>query len=309
VGGDDTLDSDFSAGMATVSLPLNGGNNLTVDGGYILPAGAGVDSGPQTATVSLSDNKSTQYEIALDSHEGDTWTYRVREIRGWDMSQWNLGIGNCVEHIEGYSPGGASLGLDSGITGIKWSVDKGFSDGYFSITLDDTYVRGSVNALAKSVKNGQAQVAIAGPDCSQVDDTAGGDTPGGGGETVCDFRWVDWNGGATTNMELKQFMDVTSHSGRWKLGDVIEPGPPVSNDTLINASLANRVGDEMVIPLTEWNGTGYQVCGFAQVRLLGYNFSADPLQMSIQFLKGLTRSGDSDPAAPDYGARDVRMVD
>ncbi len=53
---------------AAVTLPLDGGDNLSVNGGFILPGGSGGEAGPQTALVSLSDNKSTQYEIALVSH-------------------------------------------------------------------------------------------------------------------------------------------------------------------------------------------------------------------------------------------------
>ncbi len=38
-GGDDTKDSDFDSGsrQATATVPLNGGDNLTVDGGFVLP--------------------------------------------------------------------------------------------------------------------------------------------------------------------------------------------------------------------------------------------------------------------------------
>ena len=41
VGFDDTIDSDFSIGtkQAAVAVPLAGGDNLTVDGGYVPPAG------------------------------------------------------------------------------------------------------------------------------------------------------------------------------------------------------------------------------------------------------------------------------
>ncbi len=62
-------------------------------------------------------------------------------------------------------------------------------------------------------------------------------------------------------------------------------------------------------PLTEWNGVGYQVCGFANVRLLSYELASNPIQMTVQFLNELVRSGDSDPNANDYGVRDVRMLD
>ncbi len=47
----------FSAGAAAVTLPLDGGANLAVIGGFILPGGSGGEAGPQTALVSLSDNR------------------------------------------------------------------------------------------------------------------------------------------------------------------------------------------------------------------------------------------------------------
>ncbi len=71
-----TASGAFSAGAAAVTLPLDGGDNLSVNGGFILPGGSDGEAGPQTALVSLSDNKSTQYEIALVSHHRETWTYR-----------------------------------------------------------------------------------------------------------------------------------------------------------------------------------------------------------------------------------------
>ncbi len=304
-----TAGGAFSAGTAAVTLPLDGGNNPAVNGGFILPGGGDANTGPQTAIVSLPDNKSTQYEIALVSHNRETWTYRVREVRGWDLEYWNLGIDNCAGHVTVHSPAAAQIGGN----GITWTVDKGFQEGFFSITLDNAYARGPVTAVAESVKGGQAEVVIAGPDCSQLDPTPVIDDPvpgGGEGEGVaCNFRWLDWNGGAKTTMELKNFMDAPALSGDWKLGDVIPPGPPVTYNPLIDATLNAKLGQDLLIPLTEWNGAGYQVCGFAEVQLLGYDLSVDPIQMTVQFLHKLVRSGDSDPAAKDYGVRDVRMLD
>ncbi len=126
---------------------------------------------------------------------------------------------------------------------------------------------------------------------------------------ACDFRWLDWNGGAQSTIELKNFMDAPVISGDWKLGDVIPPGMPVTNNSLIAATLNAKLGQDLLIPLTEWNGVGYQVCGFANVRLLGYELASNPIQMTVQFLHELVRSGDSDPNANDYGVRDVRMLD
>ena len=312
-----TASGAFSAGAAAVTLPLDGGDNLSVNGGFILPGGSGGDAGPQTALVSLSDNKSTQYEIALVSHHRETWTYRVSKVRGWNLKQWTLGIGNCAGHITNLSP---TTGAQIGGNGITWIAEKpnqGFNLGEgasFSITLDNAYAGGRVSATAESVKGGQAEVVIIGPDCSQIDTTPviEDPIPGGGGgdeDVACDFRWLDWNGGARSTIELKNFMDAPVISGDWKLGDVIPPGMPVTNNSLIAATLNAKLGQDLLIPLTEWNGVGYQVCGFANVRLLSYELASNPIQMTVQFLHELVRSGDSDPNANDYGVRDVRMLD
>ena len=104
-------------------------------------------------------------------------------------------------------------------------------------------------------------------------------------------------------------MDDTSQSGTWSINRVISPGPALTNSTLVAAALNNRIGDEFVIPLSEWTGAGYEVCGFAQVRLLDFDLSTNPVQMSVQFLKGMARSSDTSTTLLDYGVRDVLVVD
>ncbi len=176
--GDDALDSDFSGGSAAAVVPLADGNNLTIDGGFILPSGVGGE-GAETATININDNKDSQYEIQLQSQNGNTWTYRVRKRQGWDLQNWMLELSSCEGHIQGYNPSG-SYGHDdgAGFTGLKWGAAAGDSDQFFSITLDNAYPRRATYAWALNHK-GSAQVPIAGPDCSQIADTGGGDEGGG----------------------------------------------------------------------------------------------------------------------------------
>ena len=117
----------------------------------------------------------------------------MREVSGRDLSYWSLGIQNCLDHIDGSSPGGALIGPDSltGFPGIKWVVNNQFTEGIFSFTLDNDYRTGSALALI----NGSGNIAassIAAPDCSKLDNVIPDDDGGGGdGDDGCNFRWVD----------------------------------------------------------------------------------------------------------------------
>ena len=303
----DNVDSDFNSSTkkATATVPLNGGDNLDVDGGFVLASGGGALA---AETVTITRQRQQEFpaiEIAWLGKEDNTWNYRVREVNGRDLEYWSLGMVNCLdEEVSGYSPAARQAGVDggTGFNGLKWTVDNGFSEAIFSFTLNDDYAVGAVPALAKNGK-GSATQMIAGPDCSQASDGGNGGDGGDGGPgddgepDACEFRWVDWDGGTTSNLELKEYMNMTQLSGSWRIGDEIQPGPKVSNSSLINSSLTARLGDEFIIPLSEWNGVGYVVCGFAEVRLLDHDLGSNPIRMSVQFLKGMSRSGDTDPSA------------
>ncbi len=552
----DSKDSDFSSSTkrANAAVPLNGGNYLDVDGGFVPPAGQAQDSGPESATIDFNDSKNTQIGISLASHSGNTWTYHVEEISGRDLKDWTLGIGNCVDHIAQYDPSGATIGSGSGLSGIKWSVSTYFNNGYFSVTMDNSYAVKTVTARVKNSKNVTADAEIIGPDCSapatpvdyqninfgncvnlkaqgrlpytgiavnggiatagisnnsssyvlvgiaayrkfddiidnqelfdfmqyalppggsvsllvdlpvdanganyatQIDTfcdevlpslngqryddrkfgylhiggnywafpppvpgeqycgpdntmavvldglssevngtvqveaipsgsptrvvfdltgpasmqavqnsapycfsgdngtvcygwdtttvpdgnytmnatawgifgmsleapcgTVGQDFTinntggvGGGGsdttDTACAFHWVDWNGGSTSNMELAGYMDNTSLSGVWRLGELIPSGPGVAPSEVVDGALETRVGDTFKIPLAEYDGSGdYAICGFANVRLISYRLEEGDTWVSLQFLKDVVRGVETDPTAEDYGARDVRF--
>ena len=59
--GEDTLDSDFDSSTMTVTttVPFNGGDNLTLDGGVLLAA-AGDTAAPDRVTVTLRDSRSSR---------------------------------------------------------------------------------------------------------------------------------------------------------------------------------------------------------------------------------------------------------
>jgi hypothetical protein len=271
-------------------VPLDGGNNLQVDGGFYLPEPDEGEQGPTTVTVSLNDNKDSQYRVEFIERSGRTWTYKVTEVQGRDLSHWSLGgetTWNCVDNIVAYSPGGASIGQDgsTGFHGIKWDTAGSFSNGYFSFTLDKDYTYKTVKALAKA-GTVKATTDINGPDCdaevatptptptltpvpSATATPVPSATPTPTEEpNACIFRWLDWNGGTSSNTELRNDMLDTSRSGVRLLGDEIAAGPPASDSALVADGMNANTGKVLLVPLANWDGNGYIVCGFARIRLI-----------------------------------------
>jgi hypothetical protein len=120
--------------------------------GYAYPGYVGDEPGPYTQTITLADG--SQYLVETAPPVGNTWTYTVTEISGKDLSHWVLGIVTCVkpDHIESTTPG-ASIGLDpsTGFTGVKWDItNDSWNTGVFTITLDNNYPPGTVEALMKA---------------------------------------------------------------------------------------------------------------------------------------------------------------
>ena len=122
----------------------------TVDGTYNTPCkpvsitsngGSGGTPGPASVEIALNDDKDTRFLIEFVSNVGPTWTYRVTEIKGRDLSHWSLiDLDACVSKVIDSSPQ-ATLGQDGSTNtfGIKWDVDESFTTGLISFTLDDTY--------------------------------------------------------------------------------------------------------------------------------------------------------------------------
>jgi hypothetical protein len=309
---DDTIDSDFDPGTGRAPAIITNANNPTVDGGFVLP-----ETGPQSAIINLNDLMNSQYEVSLIGTSGNTWTYRVRKITGRDLSYWSLGVVNCMNNIESYSPTSTyTSGTDAstGFVGVKWTVAPGFTDGTFSITLDGSYQARPTQALVKA-DTVSAQVSISGPDCDvpnveTPDDTEGdGGTDGsdGGEGESCSFGWVDWNGGGNSYIELANYMANLELSGVRSLNEVLASGPEVAYDSAVAAQLdaVKSSGETIKIPLT--NSSTGAICGFANVKLLDYELEEGASWLNLQFLQTLIHGTVTDPDAPDYGARDVRM--
>jgi hypothetical protein len=145
------------------AFPCKHGNATT---GSQTITGADGSERADAVTITVDDDRASAYRVTLISDTGNTWTYLVEELGGRDLSHWNLGLGECLEHLAGSTPG-AETGNDgsTGFYGIKWNVGDGFSSGEFSITLDGSYAAATIDVLVKA-GNGFATAAITGPDCS-----------------------------------------------------------------------------------------------------------------------------------------------
>ncbi|WP_176329792.1 XDD3 family exosortase-dependent surface protein [Thioflexithrix psekupsensis] len=118
-----------------------------------------------SVSITINDNRSSTFQVVLQSRQGNTWTYQVSKAKGFDLSHWVLGIPSCQGKYVSYTAG-AEIGVDGSIkdqvfSGIKWNS----SGGTFSFTLDGDYATASVPVLVKAA-NGYAESVMAGPDCT-----------------------------------------------------------------------------------------------------------------------------------------------
>lgn len=168
-----------SNGFATWSSVATGSHMVS----ETLPVGWGTLSVPQPYNVQLGTSTwgplgvvsttltvpgtSDSYRIEFVGRTGNTWTYRVSEVSGKDLSHWVLGLGACQGMISSTSPTASDIGKDgsTGFTGAKWNLGGGFTSGQFSITLNGNYPEGTVQVLAKT-GSGTAMGQIAGPICT-----------------------------------------------------------------------------------------------------------------------------------------------
>jgi hypothetical protein len=120
----------------------------------------------QAGIITLGDG--SQYEIRLDGHQGNTWTYFVKEVSGKSLSHWNVGIKACRDNgaVVSTSPTGDVEDGSTSFEGMKWDVAESFTQGSFSITLDADYPETTIKAQAKAGRLGNERTGdVIGPDC------------------------------------------------------------------------------------------------------------------------------------------------
>jgi choice-of-anchor A domain-containing protein len=161
-----------AGGMTVPALVVGPYTDLTNAPALAAPAAQRLSAlaAPSAAAtvITLPDNKNSTFTVELISQVNTTWTYRVAEVSGRDLSHWNLGIQNCLGKIASYSPtSGYQSGTDgsTGFVGVKWNTGAGFSSGNFSITLDNSYPTTTVQALVKAGSKYNTG-SVVGPDCA-----------------------------------------------------------------------------------------------------------------------------------------------
>jgi len=119
------------------------------------------------AVISLNDNQNSTYGINLVSYSANTWTYRVSELGGRDLTHWSLAIDSCLPYIQAFSAD-AQLGTDETMAdfiGIQWPLSSHFTNGSFSFTLNEHYPAQLTPVLVKAGALYKSHFIIA-PACS-----------------------------------------------------------------------------------------------------------------------------------------------
>jgi hypothetical protein len=126
---------------------------------------------------------------------------------------------------------------------------------------------------------------------------------------ACTFSWIDWDNNHSSQNELAQNMADVTRSGVWHLNEVIPPGPDIEYYSAVDTELeeAMESGETLKIPLTQYDGHGYVICGFTNVKLVDYDLHEG--RLTIQLLSTLIHGVETDPNATDIGVgRDIRLI-
>lgn len=142
-----------------------------------------VEPGPDEVTLSTGSS-SFFIEFLGTSTDGLTWTYRVTELSGKDLSHWILGLCPAAyDSVVSWSPtvGPGIEGVElvdpdptTGVSGIKWDLKDNFDPNCvdrdtreFSVTLDTLFPIGTTEVGIKTGGRGSKTATgfIAGPHC------------------------------------------------------------------------------------------------------------------------------------------------
>lgn len=122
------------------------------------------------------------------------------------------------------------------------------------------------------------------------------------------FGWLSWSG-ANNAPTLAQNIATPSNSPVLAVGDWVETTTGAKYSAFVRAALDGWIGKTVTIPLYDQvrgngNNAEYQICGFAQFELLDHTNRT----ISGRFVRDLI-PGDALDGLPDFGARDVRMLE
>lgn len=121
------------------------------------------------------------------------------------------------------------------------------------------------------------------------------------------FGWLDWNGGSPSTPELADNILHPSNSGYWHIGDSVPSAPGVKGSSQVISALNTWMGHHVTIPLySSISGNGnnatYQICGFAEFVLTGFNFHGCHKWIEGYFIQTIKTDGEvGDDDDVDYG--------
>jgi hypothetical protein len=133
-------------------------------------------------------------------------------------------------------------------------------------------------------------------------------------ENACPFTWLDWDGGPTSNMELLDNLDNLGNSGPRSIQTWLDSGPEVQDALQCAPPLEQWSGKPVIIPLfdevddSDPDDLKYRICGFAEFVMYTHDFSSNPMWISGNVRRTVVRGLNSAPDGPDYGARDVLLI-
>lgn len=135
------------------------------------------DDAPVYTGAALTNNGIliTFVEKTVNDDNSTNWVYEVEEMPGaQDLSNWVLETNGCT--ISSASPEPykkVDPDPSSGIRGIKWQTEAGFSTGVFTMTVAQTATTGLVRVAAKAPDIAYGE--LTGPVCNGADDDDDGE--------------------------------------------------------------------------------------------------------------------------------------
>jgi hypothetical protein len=127
------------------------------------------------------------------------------------------------------------------------------------------------------------------------------------------FGWLDWDAGASSNMELADDIRSPQNSGSVWVGDTVYGNPGVKTSLPVADALSTWLNRPVTIPLysavvESGANVKYTICGFAQFTLLGYDFSGKDKSVTGRFEQAVVRGDIGDGSAPDFGVALIRLT-
>ncbi len=229
--------------------------------------------------------------------DANEWTYYTNvngTLTGIPGGRYNGAVLRVYGHGPSFQMGmGANVMESQTLGGASWYDWQVVSQPTTGIRLRTPDIHGDLNI-----------------DLSYCEDTAEDNDEPVANE--CEFNWIDWDGDAATSSELVSNMSNLMNSGVWRIGDRVKVGPNVQNVNEITDQLSAYKDKPVTVLVYDDNdgneADGYAVCGFASFTLTNYQLSQWPQLLHGSFLPNVIRSVETSPDAPDFGARDVKMM-